>query len=603
MKAIERITRMLTSLVAVAVLAAGLAACSGDDGKDGADGAPGVDGAPGTDGAAGLNCWDINSNGTADLPDEDTNTDGVVDVYDCRSSGVADPASFHKAYFTENAYTGTGQCLNCHSWLAGEVMSTGHWKWEGTVANIVGPADLRGTIHGKKDMINNFCQAVPSNEGRCSQCHIGIGWVDKNFDFDNPRNVDCLACHDQTGTYKKVATPSATQPLAGGPDPSVDLTAVAQSVGLNGGKPPRSTCVFCHSRAGGDDNVKHGDISSRFGKAAPDDPNDPSDDPFDRTEDVHMGVDGGNMLCVDCHEVDKDASGNVRSHGIGGFAFHSVDEGTMKDCTDSSCHADRATIHAGTRAEVVVNLSTHQRLACQVCHIPAIARKVSTYVDWRWSDAGLDARPASCAAEPVGVGTGADRATWVQQKGCFTWGTNVRPVLRYHNGTWNRRVMGISDTFAPGTGTAAAPVDMGSPAATYQDADAMIYPFKKMTGDQPADATNNTVLVPHLWGKVTGPNPFWRPAGVTSGFFDWNLSLIDGDAYSGSYKAENTQTYTGQYTFVDTVMLLKVDHEIPPGDQALGLDNDCNDCHHNAQIEWTALGYSADPLEGGTRPN
>ena len=70
---------------------------------------------------------------------------------------------------------------------------------------------FEGKIHGKKDLINNFCQAVPSNEGRCSQCHIGIGWGDKDFDFSNPKNIDCLACHDQTGTYKKVPTPTATR--------------------------------------------------------------------------------------------------------------------------------------------------------------------------------------------------------------------------------------------------------------------------------------------------------------------------------------------------------------------------------------------------------
>jgi hypothetical protein len=134
-----------------------------------------------------------------------------------------------------------------------------------------------------------------------------------------------------------------------------------------------------------------------------------------------------------------------------------------------------------------------------------------------------------------------------------------------------------------------------------------------MTGNQPADATNNTVLVPHLWGKVTGPNPFWRPAGATTGYFDWNLSLIDGATYSSAYNNGNyepfkpagapLQTYTGQYAFVDTVMLLKVDHEIPPAEQALGMDNDCNDCHGGDQIEWTELGYTGDPMAGGTRPD
>jgi len=47
---------------------------------------PGQTGDPGpagADGADGQTCWDLNGNGTADLPDEDTNGDGVVDVFDC----------------------------------------------------------------------------------------------------------------------------------------------------------------------------------------------------------------------------------------------------------------------------------------------------------------------------------------------------------------------------------------------------------------------------------------------------------------------------------------------------------------------------------------
>ena len=238
-------------------------------------------------------------------------------------------------------------------------MKTAHWKWEGTVSGIKG---FEGTIHGKKDLINNFCLAVPTNEGRCAQCHIGYGWGDKNFNFGNPKNIDCLACHDQTGTYKKVPSPTAAQPVVGGPDMTPEaLQKVAQSVGMNAGVPPRSTCVFCHSRAGGDDNVKHGDISTRMGFAKA---TDPAADPakyLGRSEDVHMGYDpttkkGGDMKCVACHQVKKDASGNMVDHGIGGFMYHSVDEGVMKDCTD--CHGAATSIHAGKTVQNIVQTHT-----------------------------------------------------------------------------------------------------------------------------------------------------------------------------------------------------------------------------------------------------
>ena len=582
-----RRTFALPIFVAAAML--GLAACSGDDGKDGTDGAPGTPGTTGSTGTSGLNCWDLNQNGVADLATEDTDKNGKVDVNDCRApSGAYDPAGLHKGYFTENPYTGTSQCLYCHGRSGDDVMKTAHWKWEGTVTGIKG---FEGTTHGKKDLINNFCLAVPTNEGRCAQCHIGYGWGDKNFDFSNPKNIDCLACHDQTGTYKKVQTPTATQPIVGGPDMTAEaLLKVAQSVGMNGGVPPRSTCVFCHARAGGDDNVKHGDISTRMGFAKV---IDPAADPakyLNRSEDVHMGYDpvakkGGDMKCVACHQVKKDASGNLIDHGIGGFMYHSSDEGVMKDCAD--CHGAATSIHVGTSVENLVR--THDRLACQVCHIPTFSRKVATYVDWRWGAAGLDARPVSCAASPTGVAADGvtQRTTYVKNKGCFTWGTNVRPSLRYYDGKWNRMIVGFNDKWTT------QPVDLGSPSATYRDATAKIYPFKKMTGNQVADRNNKTMMVPHLYGTATGPNPYW-------GKFDWAASLTDAANYLPAYNA-GAQVFTGAFEFVDTVMLLKVDHEVAPKEQAYGKDNGCADCHFSNQIEWTALGWTKDPATGGTQ--
>jgi hypothetical protein len=104
-------------------------------------------------------------------------------------------------------------------------------------------------------------------------------------------------------------------------------------------------------------------------------------------------------------------------------------------------------------------------------------------------------------------------------------------------------------------------------------------------------------MVPHLWGTVTGPNPYWAK-------FDWNLSLQDSSDYSATLtNYGGFQAYTGSYKFAETVMLLKVDHEIPPAEEALGYGNACNDCHTGDQIDWQALGWTADPLsDGGTRP-
>jgi hypothetical protein len=58
--------------------------------------------------------------------------------------------------------------------------------------------------------------------------------------------------------------------------------------------------------------------------------------------------------------------------------------------------------------------------------------------------------------------------------------------------------------------------------------------------------------------------------------------------------------YTGELEFIDTVMLLKVDHEVAPKEQAL---RRCDDCHTSGKVDWQASGWTAHPVDGGTRPD
>ncbi|MGI9263637.1 MAG: tetrathionate reductase family octaheme c-type cytochrome [Gammaproteobacteria bacterium] len=548
----------LAAFLAIAMLALGTAGCGGSDGDTGpagAAGADGVDGTDGSDGNNGINCWDLNENGVPDFPDEDLNGDGVVDVLDCNAN-VGDDVGvieqFHSDYFAENSYSGTGDCLRCHGAIADEILTTGHWNWDGISAGIEGK---EGEIHGKTDIINNFCIAISTNEPRCTQCHIGYGYEDKNFDFSNREAIDCLVCHDQTGTYVK------DKKTAGRPPPTLDLNPIAQSVAMADGIPSRKNCLACHAKAGGGDNVKHGDLSTAMVATT-------------RDYDVHMGTDGGNLQCVTCHEVQRDANDNLMSHGIGGMVVHSVDEGVMKDCTD--CHGDQTNIHAGTSVENL--LTPHgDRLACQVCHIPTFAREKPTKTFWDWSTAGQDIPPEEI---PIDPDTG--MPLYDKMKGTFEWANDVRPALLYYDHKWEKAIENADDVFTE------TPVSLGKPSADYTTAEAKIYPFKKMIGKQVADANNNTMLVPHLFGMKGGPNPYWV-------FYDWDLALQDGAAYTG-------QTYSGAYQFVETDMYLTVNHEVAPKEMAYGMDGDCLDCHRGDQIDWTALGWDADPFEGGTRP-
>ncbi len=61
----------------------------GPAGLDGQQGPAGVDGAQGPQGPAGtdgIDCWDLNSNGAPDFPDEDINNDGFINALDCRGA-------------------------------------------------------------------------------------------------------------------------------------------------------------------------------------------------------------------------------------------------------------------------------------------------------------------------------------------------------------------------------------------------------------------------------------------------------------------------------------------------------------------------------------
>ena len=473
----------------------------------------------------------------------------LVTIVEFVGYAEANDVDIHDLYFSLRPYEGTLSCLTCHEDEGAEMLDTGHFKWAGETDNIIG---LEGEVHGKNDLINNFCIANATNEPRCAQCHVGFGYRDASYDFENPLNVDCLVCHDQSGTYKKGAT------TAGLPDPGVDLEVVVRSITI-GSKPTRKACIGCHAKAGGGDNVKHGDISTDMIATT-------------REFDVHMGVDGADLTCVACHAANHDPKTGEVNHGIAGMSLHSVNEGEMKQCKD--CHGNQDAIHAGTSVEPMLAGERHKRLACQVCHIPAIARAVSTKTEWYWSTAGQD-------ISPIPIDPDSGRATYNKKKGSFVWEFNVRPTLRYANGKWNRPIVGLTDKYD------SVPIALADPIGDYTDPKAMIYPFKLMIGDQPVDPVTKTILVPHLFGTDGGPNPYW-------GAYNWTESLIDGAVYTG-------QDFSGTHVFEATTMLLSVNHEIAPAEKALGFGSRCKDCHMGEFIDWPALDWTADPMEGGER--
>ena len=424
----------------------------------------------------------------------------------------------------------TKVCLQCHQEQAKAFMKTVHWTWSSRQKE---PA--RGEVKlGKINAVNNFCIALPSNEPRCTSCHAGYGWKDASFDFTKAENIDCLVCHDNSGTYRKYPTAAghpayedAEWPLKSGKKwAKVDLEKAAKSVG----KPTRQNCGACHFFAGGGDHVKHGDLDSSLIKPK-------------RSMDVHMAVDGANMTCVSCHQS--------KDHVIPGKALSVSVSGASSTLGCLNCHTEP---HKNQQ----VHLHT-DKVACQTCHIPAFARTLPTKVWWDWSTAGQDKKPP---IDAYGL------ATYDKMKGDFKWEKNVRPVYLWFNGNVSRVLMG--EKIDP-----AKVIHLNYPQG-QRDANSKITPFKLMRGRQPYDSGNNVIAVPHLFGK----GGYWQT-------YNWGTSIANGMKIAGL-------PYSGKYGWVETDMHWRVNHMVVPKAQALG----CDSCHGpKGRMDWKALGYRGDPRE------
>jgi octaheme c-type cytochrome (tetrathionate reductase family) len=316
-------------------------------------------------------------------------------------------------------------------------MLTSHWTWLSHEAAIAGRSEP--VRIGKRNLVNNFCVGIQSNWPLCTSCHAGYGWRDDTFDFDEPSNVDCLVCHDQTGTYVKSAN-------AGHPADGVDLLLVAKSVG----RPTRRNCGYCHFKGGGGDAVKHGDLDGTFYF------------PVERV-DIHMGK--HHLQCIDCHRT--------TDHLMTGRALSvSADTENRLECT--SCHP--AEPHTNDR------LNSHiAAIACQTCHIPRIAIGAPTKMEWDWSTAGQN----------TGI---EDPHVYLKKKGSFVYAQNIAPEYYWYNHQSHRYLMG--DTIDP---EAVTPLNM--PDGGIDDPASKIWPFKVHRGKHIYDSVNNYFLVPKTYGE------------------------------------------------------------------------------------------------------
>ncbi len=398
--------------------------------------------------------------------------------------------------------------------------------------------------------------------------------------------MDCLICHDTTGSYKKVPTG------AGMPDKRVDLVYVAQHVG----HPSRKNCGYCHFKGGGGDAVKHADLNSALYWPS-------------RDCDVHMG--GYGFDCIDCHKT--------KDHKISGKSMSSpVVEGSFgcESCHSKSPHYKNPSLD--------YHLNKHcDTVDCNTCHSPVYSKCVPTKVWWDWSTAG-DKNKKVVKGEY-------GKPIYHFKKGNFRWKKSVKPVYTWYNGYVKRMFFGDkidprAKGFKPGEHLSYEEkqklvfTSIVEPVGSIEDPDSKITPFKIMKGIQGADAKYRYLLVPHLFPyNKEDKTAYWKS-------FDWQNSFIEGMKKAGL-------KYSGKFIWVGTKMYWRVEHEVMPEKYALTCDmchlslkdkKGCSRCHSDNRYEkfkkWAsqsplkrivgdqtdyinfkALGYKGDPIVYGSR--
>ena len=399
-------------------------------------------------------------------------------------------------------------CLSCHNLRGIEVMHSNHWNWEEPVY-----IKDRGIVYlGKKNALNNFCLGTEGNELACAKCHVGYGMTSsKTFDFNDQKNIDCLACHDNTETYAKA------QEKGGAPVATLDFANIAQNVG----RPNRANCGVCHFYGGGGNNVKHGDLEKAMFEPT-------------RDIDVHMAVDGVNLVCVDCHSAER--------HNIKGqlYSLASMNRNRVfcEDCHQEAPHQTS-----------ILNKHTY-KVSCQTCHIPTYAKVNATKTYWDWKTAGK-----TKDGKPYEINDEEGNHIYLSTKGSFKWGKNLKPDYIWFNGTADHYIIGdkIQDSTKP--------LVLNDLKGSYSDKKSKIVPVKIMKTNQCFDPVNEILSIPKLFSPKVGEGAFWKD-------FDCLKALEVGMKELGL-------PFSGELSFIETEMNWPVNHMVSTKDKAV----QCQECH------------------------
>jgi len=280
-------------------------------------------------------------------------------------------------------------------------------------------------------------------DGGCAKCHVGLGGKPEPASSQSQlENIDCLICHSDTykrtvgnvdGTYRFV--PDTEKMEVSTLQAAVDITL-----------PSKGRCLDCHTKAGGGDNFKRGDIEEAHRDAS-------------RAFDVHLSSKengGAGLSCIDCHT----ASGHrIAGRGTDLRPWDSSDEVSCTKCHGNTPHDDR-------------KLDKHTaRVNCTVCHIPTFAKVAPTDMERDWSQPG-EFNEAKGLYEPAHLKM-----------------THVIPEYHFFNGISYFYQFGDSATEEEN-----GVITMSAPMGSVSDPGAKIHAFKHHLGNQPIDPDTRRLL-------------------------------------------------------------------------------------------------------------
>ncbi len=350
--------------------------------------------------------------------------------------------------FTSSADV-TAACLECHHQQAVEVLQSTHWTW-------VRQRSVNGknTLYGKKDSLTGFAIDVSSNPSRCMGCHVSNTRPNVDLKKPSPEMVDCLVCHDTTGTYR--------QPSTATPDNQSqnNLELVTRNVG----RPTPSNCLTCHF--------------ADCGLTATDQTRQNSQGNLLASQDVHMERTTTSFTCQHCHIRH---SGHSFSREMSPMNSSSSEEGCASCHTPAPHSIDELNQHMTT-------------ITCQTCHIPQYAQKSPVIISWNWIMTGKANRVYQ---------DNSNRRTLAQDENGFTSATLLEPVYLWDDGS--DRVYTRGQRIKPQELTYLQRPSKRSP-------DSKITPFRVIYGTQMYDTKYRYLISPLMQptGSTFFPGSDWE---------------------------------------------------------------------------------------------